>query len=90
MSSNCASLASGSGGGVPLLQSSSPQVFFYHIHLLCSPTHLSNIQVALQDECSAHHLLVAGDHHGDGLGLLRHGARARHGAARVQVLFQDE
>ena len=51
---------------------------------------LSSDQLTLQDECSAHHLLVAGDHHGDGLGLLRHGARARHGAARVQVLIKDE
>ena len=87
MSSNCASLASGSGGGVPLLQSSSPQVQLLS-YLFFS--YLPSIQVALQDECSAHHLLVAGDHHGDGLGLLRHGARARHGAARVQVLIQDE
>ena len=55
--------------------------------MLFSPTCLPNILVVLQDECSAHHLLVAGDHHGDGLGLLRHGARARHGAARVQVVI---
>ena len=38
MSSNCASLASGSGGGVPLLQSSSPQVqllSYFIVFLIC-------------------------------------------------------
>ena len=38
MSSNCASLASSSGGGVPLLQSSSPQVqllSYFIVFLFC-------------------------------------------------------
>ena len=37
MSSNCASLTSSSGGGVPLLQSSSPQVYSNYYYLLCFP-----------------------------------------------------
>ena len=79
MPADSSSLSCCSSCCFPLLQSSPPKVAFYICHL--KPL----IKNTCQDECSAHHLPLAGHHHRDGSRLLCHGARACHGAARVQV-----